>query len=60
MFKAREREPEVVEPMFKCLLGDRDPERARVGEVGEATPARLVLLAEDHVLLRAVESLATC
>src|SRR5260370_26659373 len=33
--------------------GDGDAEYARVGEVGQAQPARLVLLTEDHILLGA-------
>jgi len=55
MLEAGEREPEVVEPVSEGSTSDRDPERARVGEVGEAKPAGLVLLAEDYVLLRPIE-----
>src|SRR6266702_2869621 len=33
--------------------GDGDAEYARVGEVGQAQPARLVLLTENHILLGA-------
>ncbi len=51
MLEARERQPEVVEPMPQHDTSDRDAEHARVGEVGQAKPARLVLLAEDHILL---------
>ena len=53
MLEARERQPEVIEPMLQRDAGDRDAERARVGEVGQAETAGLVLLAEDDVLLRA-------
>ena len=53
MLEARECQPEVVEPMPQHDAGNRDAERARVGEVGQAKTARLVLLAEDHILLRA-------
>ena len=55
MLEARERQPEVVEPMIERHTGDRDAEPARVGEVGQAEAAGLVLLAEDDVLLRAVQ-----
>jgi hypothetical protein len=43
MLEAREREPEVIEPVLERLTRDRDSERARVGEVGKAQAARLVL-----------------
>ena len=41
--------------MIKRLPGDGDAETAGVGEVGQPQPARLMLLAEDHVLLRSVK-----
>ena len=50
--EARERQPEVVEPMVQRDAADRDAEPAGVGEVREAETARLVLLSEDDVLLR--------
>src|SRR3990172_1652076 len=53
MLEARERQPEVVEPMVERNAGNRDAEPARVGEVGQAEAAGLVLLAEDDILLRA-------
>ena len=53
MRKAREGEPEVVEPMSQHDTGDGDAEDARVGEVGQAKPAGFVLLTKDHVLLGA-------
>ena len=51
MFEAGERQPEVIEPMIERDAGDGDAERARVGEVGQAETAGLMLLAEDHILL---------
>jgi len=44
MLEAGEREPEVVEPMNERSAGDRDPQRARICEIGEAELAGLVLL----------------
>src|SRR5712671_2002374 len=55
MLEARERQSEVIEPMTEPLTRDRDAERARVGEVGQAHAARRVLLAEDHISVGAVE-----
>ena len=55
VFEAREDKPEVIEPMIEPLPGDGDVETAGVGEVGQSEPARLMLLAEDHVLLGSVE-----
>ena len=51
VFEAGEDEPEVIEPVIERLPGDGDGETAGVGEVGQSQPARLVRLAEDHVLL---------
>src|ERR1700731_2460216 len=56
MLEARERQPEVIEPMIEPRARDHDPKRAHVGEVGQAHPARRVLLAEDHIPAGAVES----
>src|SRR5712691_384814 len=42
--------------MTEPLTRDRDAERAHVGEVRQAHPARRVLLAEDHIAVGAVES----
>jgi hypothetical protein len=39
MLKARERKPEVIQPMLERLARDRDVERARVGEVRQAHQA---------------------
>src|SRR5712671_6212720 len=49
MRKAREGQPEVVEPMIERLARDGDAEGAQVGEVRQAHPARRVLLAEHHI-----------
>ena len=53
MLEAREGQPEVIQPMLQRTPGNRDAERTRVGEVGQAEPAGRVLLAEDDVLLGA-------
>ena len=54
MGEARPGKAEVVEQVIQRLTGDGHTKRPHVGEVGQALPARLVLLAEDHVLLLAV------
>ncbi|MGY4568104.1 MULTISPECIES: hypothetical protein [Bradyrhizobium] len=41
--------------MIERLTRDGDAERTRVGKIGQTQTARLVLLAEDHVLFGAVE-----
>ena len=56
MLEARERQPEVIEPMIEPLTRDRDAERAHVGKVGQADAAWRVLLAEDHISIGAIES----
>src|SRR5947209_17676088 len=56
MLEARECQSEVVEPMRQRDAGNRDAERVRVGEVGQAKAAGLVLLAEDDILFRADQS----
>ena len=55
MRKAREGEPEVVEPMSQHDTGDGDAEDAGVGEVRQAKTAGLMLLTEDHIPLGAGE-----
>ena len=55
MRKAREGEPEVVEPMVQHDTRDHDAEFARIGEVRQAKTAGLVLLTEDHIPLGAGE-----
>ena len=52
--EAGEDQPEVIKPMIKSFARDRDAEAAGVGEVGEPLPPGLILLAEDHLLLRPV------
>ncbi len=54
MGEARPGETEVIEHVVQRLPGDGHAERPHAGEVGQALPARLMLLAEDHVLLGAV------
>src|SRR5260370_38096603 len=55
MRKAREGEPEVIEPMQQRAARDGDAKAAHVGEVRQAHPARRVLLAEHHIPAGAVE-----
>jgi len=50
MLEPGECQSEVIEPMRQRDAGNRDAERARVGEVGQAKTAGLVLLPEDDVL----------
>src|SRR5215470_5687288 len=49
MLETRECQPKVKEPMRQCDAGNRDAERARVGEVGQTKTARRVLLPEDDI-----------
>src|SRR4029450_551475 len=56
MCEAREGEAEVVEPMLQHDAGDADAELTHLGEVGEAEAAGLMLLPEDHILLRSRQS----
>ena len=53
MLETRECQPEVIEPMRQRDAGNRDAERARVGEVRQAKTAGFMLLPEDDVLFRA-------
>ena len=48
-------QPEVVEAMIERRSGNGDPQLAHVGEVGQADLAGLVGLAEDDLLLLAVD-----
>jgi hypothetical protein len=43
MLEARERQPEVVEPLIEGLTHDRDAKRPHVGKVRQAHPPRRVL-----------------
>ena len=47
--KARERKPEVLEPMHERLARDRDPKGLHRGKCGQSHPSRRLLLEEDHV-----------
>jgi len=49
MLEARECQPEVIEPMRQRDASNRDAERARVCEVGQAKTAGRVLLPEDDI-----------
>ena len=53
--KAREGEPEVIEPVQQRRARNRDAKRAHVGEVRQAHPPRRVFLAEHHIPAGAVE-----
>jgi len=53
--KAREGEPEVIEPVQERRARDGDAKAVHVGEVRQAHPPRRVLLAEHHVPAGAVE-----
>ena len=51
MGEARPGETEVVEHVGQRLTGYAHAKRLHAGEVGQTLPARLVLLAEDHILI---------
>jgi hypothetical protein len=53
---ARERQPEVIEPMIEVFTGDHDAEIAHVGKVGQAELSRHRLLAEDDVPIHSCSS----
>ena len=55
MLEAGIGQPEVVEPVIQRGPGDGDAEIAHVGEVGQPHPAGLMDLAEDDLLLLAVQ-----
>ena len=57
MLPSGERQPKVIEPMQERHAGDGDAERVGIGEVRQALLSRRMLLAEDHVALRAVQCL---
>ncbi|MCK1403683.1 hypothetical protein [Bradyrhizobium sp. 162] len=56
VLEAREREPQVVEPLLERLTRDANAERACVGEVGQR-PRRLGSCSwrENHILFGAAE-----
>ena len=49
--------PEVIKQVVERLSGNGDAQPAHVGEVGQAHPARLVALPEDHLLVGAIPGL---
>jgi hypothetical protein len=55
MLEARIGEPEVIKPVIEGLTCDGHGEIAHGGEVGQAHASGLVHLAEDDLLLGAVE-----
>ena len=54
VFEAGERQTEVIEPAVQQLAGDGDAKIGDLGEVRQAHAARRMLLAEDHLPIRAV------
>jgi len=54
VFEAREGQTEVIEPAVKQLASNGDAEIGDLGEVRQAHAARRMLLAEDHLPIRAV------
>src|SRR5947208_142486 len=50
VLETRECQSKVIKPMRQRDAGNLDAERARVGEVGQAKTAGLVLLPEDDIL----------
>ena len=59
MTPAAERQAKMVEPVLERLAGDADTEFGGGGEVRQALLPRRMLLAKDHLLLRAVLRLPT-
>ena len=54
VFEAGKGQAEVIEPAVEDLAGDGDAEIGHFGEVRQSHPARRMLLAKDHLLIRAV------
>ena len=54
VFEAGEGQTEVIEPAVQQLAGNGDAEIGDLGEVRQAHAARRMLLAEDHLPIRAV------
>ena len=54
VFEAGPGKPEVVEQMIERLARDRHAQATHIGKIRQSKPARLVNLAEDHLLLFAV------
>ena len=55
MLEPRPDETEVIEPMVERNAGDSDGEIRHISEVRQSHPARLVGLAEDNLLLLAMD-----
>src|SRR6516164_11466256 len=55
MLEAGEGQPEVIEPVIKRLIRDRDAKPAHVGEVRQAHSPWRMLLAEDHIAVGTIE-----
>ncbi len=55
MLEARVDQPEVVEPVIEPFAGDGDAEVGHVGKIRQPHPAGLMDLAEDHLLVRAMQ-----
>ena len=55
VLEAGEGQAEVIEPVIERRAGDGDAEIAHVGEVRQPEPTGLMGLAEDHLLLRAMQ-----
>lgn len=54
VFEAGEGQTEVIEPAIQQFAGDGDAEIRDLGEVRQAHATRRMLLAEDHLPVRAV------
>src|SRR5579862_847873 len=52
---AREGEPEVIEPVIERHAGDADAAIAHLGKIGQAEPARRMLLPKNDLLLGTVK-----
>ena len=57
VFEAGPGKPEVIEQMVEWLARDRHAQAAHIGKIRQSKPARLVNLAEDHLLLFAVNGM---
>lgn len=55
MVETRPDQPEMIQAMVEGLPGNEDTEIAHVGEIRQTEPARLVMLAEDHLLLGTID-----
>jgi len=55
VFPAGEGKAEMVEPVIERHAGDADAAISHAGKVGQAEPARRMLLPKDHILLGTME-----